>query len=224
MSNTNSSANPVLEALTASAANGVSTLPPLPYAYEALEPHIEGENMRLHHDKHHQAYVDGLNKAVGALKAIGADPAAATPGAVTILEEDLAFHGSGHLLHSVFWATMGPGAGGDPTGDLAEAITAGFGSIAAFRTVFAAAAAGVKGSGWAILSYEPVGDRLIIQQVKQHDLQMVAGTTPILPLDVWEHAYYLKYRNVRPDYVKAWWNVVNWSAVAAAYAGARAKR
>src|SRR4029077_14959185 len=116
---------------------------------------------------------------------------------------------------------MGPNAGGDPQGELADAITKDFGSVAAFRTRFAAVAAGMKGSGWAILAYEPVAGRLMILQVKQHDLQIAPWMEPILALDVWEHAYYLKYKNVRADYVKAWWDVVNWGAVGEALANAR---
>jgi superoxide dismutase, Fe-Mn family len=201
--------------------NGEYVLPPLPYGYDALEPHIDAETMQLHHDKHHQAYVTGLNHALKEL-----DPSAATPAAgaqLVGLQEDLSFNAAGNFLHTLFWNSMGPGAGGEPQGDLADAIARDFGSVKAFRTRFAAVAAGVKGSGWSILAYEPVGDRLIVSQVKQHDLQLVPWSTPILPIDVWEHAYYLKYHNVRADYVKAWWNVVNWSAVGAAYSTARQK-
>jgi Fe-Mn family superoxide dismutase len=199
-------------------ANGEYVLPPLPYAYNALEPHIDENTMHLHHDKHHQAYVTGLNKA---LKSLTEEEATKTPALLSGLQEDLSFNAGGHFLHTLFWTIMGPGAGGDPQGDLADALKNDFGSLEAFRARFAAVAAGVKGSGWAILAYEPVGDRLILLQVKQHDLQQVPWSIPLLALDVWEHAYYLKYHNVRADYVKAWWNVVNWPAVADAYTAAR---
>jgi superoxide dismutase, Fe-Mn family len=212
--------SPTEAMLSASFHDGVYTLPPLPYAYDALEPHIDKETMTLHHDKHHKAYVDGLNKTLKELEAVRA---AGDINVSTLagLQEDLSFNGSGHILHSIFWSTMGPGAGGEPGTGLADAINKSFGSVEAFRAHFSKAAAGVKGSGWAMLSYEPVGDSLIVLQVKQHDLQAIFGSVPLLPLDVWEHAYYLKYRNVRADYVKAWWDVVNWTAVEAAYGAAR---
>jgi Fe-Mn family superoxide dismutase len=193
--------------------DGQYVLPPLPYGYDALEPHIDAETMRLHHDKHHQAYVTNLNKAVKELAA--ADAAGAAPPAALLsgLQEDISFNAGGHLLHTLFWRVMGPGAGGEPQGMLADVITRDFSSVAAFRARFSAAATGVKGSGWAVLAYEPVADRLMILQVKQHDLQLIPWAEPILPLDVWEHAYYLKYRNARAEYVKSWWNVVNWPVV-----------
>jgi Fe-Mn family superoxide dismutase len=200
--------NPVKALLVESYKKGTYTLPPLPYAYDALEPHIDAETMKLHHDKHHQAYVDGLNKtlkAMGDLRAAGGEINAPL---LTGLQEDLTFNGSGHLLHSIFWATM-------------SSITKQFGSFAAFKAQFTKAGASVKGSGWAILAYEPVGDNLMVLQVKQHDLQTVFLAVPLLPLDVWEHAYYLKYHNVRADYIKAWWNVAHWPAVDAAYQAAR---
>jgi Fe-Mn family superoxide dismutase len=202
--------------------DGQYVLPPLPYAYDALEPYIDAETMRLHHDKHHQAYVTGLNRALKELAAL--DGAVAPPSAPLLagLQEDLSFNAGGHLLHTLFWSVMGPNAGGEPRGELADALARDFSSLAAFRTRFAAVAAGVKGSGWSLLAYVPLSDRLIILQVKQHDLQIAPGVVPILPLDVWEHAYYLKYHNVRGDYVKAWWNVVNWPAVGEAFAAARA--
>jgi Fe-Mn family superoxide dismutase len=213
--------SPIADAIGASFADGKYTLPPLPYGYDALEPHIDKETMTLHHDKHHLAYVTGLNntlKAMADLRAAGGEINAAL---LTGLEEDLAFHGSGHLLHSVFWASMGPGGGGDPAGPLAEAIAKSFGSLADFRAHFTRATASIKGSGWGVLAYEPVGDLLVVLQVKQHDLQTLPGCAPLLPLDVWEHAYYLRYQNKRADYIKAWWNVVNWQAVNDAYVAVR---
>jgi Fe-Mn family superoxide dismutase len=200
--------------------DGVYVLPPLPYAYDALEPYIDADTMHLHHDKHHQGYVTGLNNTIKALAALDAAP---EPNAALLvgLQEDLSFNAGGHLLHTLFWTIMGPKAGGEPVDGIAEALKRDFGSVDAFKTRFARVAAGVKGSGWALLAYEPLGDRLIVLQVKQHDLQLAPGAVPILPLDVWEHAYYLKYHNVRADYVKAWWNVVNWGAVNDAFTSAR---
>jgi superoxide dismutase, Fe-Mn family len=212
---------PAAGPLAAGFKDGAYVLPPLTYGYDALDPSIDVETMHLHHDKHHQAYVDGLNKTIKALAEATADTA---PALLSGLEEDLSFNASGHLLHTIFWSIMAPasaGGGGEPAGALADAITKDFGSVEAFRTRFSKVAAGVKGSGWAVLAYEPVGDRLLVTQVKQHDMQLIAGATPLLPLDVWEHAYYLKYHNVRADYVKAWWNVVNWPAVGSALAAAR---
>lgn len=212
-------AGPVQALLAAAFKDGQYVLPPLPYEYDALEPHIDAETMHLHHDKHHQAYVTGLNKALKDLAAGGEANAPLLSG----LQEDLSFNAAGHVMHTIFWATMSPHAGGEPDGTLAEAIKKDFGSVEAFRTQFSRVALGVKGSGWALLAYEPIGQRLIVLQIKQHDLQLPAGAVPLLPLDVWEHAYYLKYRNVRADYVKAWWSVVNWPAVSAALALAQRK-
>jgi len=215
--------SPAAGPLAAGFNDGVYVLPPLSYAYDALEPSIDAETMHLHHDKHHQAYVDGLNKAIKALAEAGVDT---NPALLSGLEEDLSFNASGHLLHTIFWSIMAPpsaGGGGDPAGALADAITKDFGSVEAFKTRFSKVAATVKGSGWAILAYEPVGNRLLVTQVKQHDMQMVGGAIPLLPLDVWEHAYYLKYHNVRAEYIKAWWNVVNWAAVGNALAAARGR-
>ncbi|HEY1923142.1 MAG TPA: superoxide dismutase, partial [Tepidisphaeraceae bacterium] len=192
--------------------DGEYVLPPLPYAYDALEPHIDAETMRLHHDKHHQAYVTNLNKTLKELAQLDSGKAPLPAAQLSGLQEDLSFNAGGHLLHTLFWKIMGPGAGGEPQGELADALARDFGSVEAFRTRFAAVAAGVKGSGWAVLGYEPVGQRLLIVQVKQHDLQLVPWMEPILAVDVWEHAYYLKYKNARGEYVKAWWNVVNWPA------------
>lgn len=213
--------NALTPALASAFADGQYVLPPLPYAYDALEPHIDKETMQLHHDKHHKAYVDGLNKTLKALAEMRAAGAETNVSALSGLEEDLSFNAGGHILHTIFWSSMGPNAGGDPKDVLGETIAKQFGSIEGFKNQFSKVAGGVKGSGWAILAYEPVGDQLMVLQAKQHDLQLAAGATPLLPLDVWEHAYYLKYHNVRADYVKAWWNVVNWPAVNEAYVAAR---
>lgn len=212
--------SPIARAIGASFKDGRYTLPPLPYAYEALEPHIDAQTMTLHHDKHHLAYVNGLNATLKAMAELrGKESIDQT--ALNALQEDLTFHGSGHVLHSVFWATMAPNAGGAPKGQIGDAIAKQFGSFDAFKAHFTKAAGGVKGSGWAILAYEPVGDNLVVLQVRNHDLQTIFGVQPLLPLDVWEHAYYLKYQNARAKYVEAWWNVVNWPAVEDAYIATR---
>jgi Fe-Mn family superoxide dismutase len=212
---------PVESLLNSAFKDGEYVLPALPYAYEALEPHIDAETMHLHHDKHHLAYVKGLNKAFKDLAALSESGTEANPPLLAGLQEDLSFNAGGHVLHTIFWATMAPSAGGEPTGALADAIKKDFGSVESFRTQFSRVAAGVKGSGWALLAYLPLGERLAILQLKQHDLQLPASAIPLLPLDVWEHAYYLKYHNARADYVKAWWNVVNWPAVDQALKEAR---
>ncbi|HNY87044.1 MAG TPA: superoxide dismutase [Candidatus Hydrogenedentes bacterium] len=189
------------------------TLPELPYAYDALEPHIDAKTMELHHSKHHAAYVKGLNEAEAALaKARAANDYAM----VQYWSKRAAFNGGGHFLHSLFWTVMAPagkGGGGVPEGALMDHITRDFGSFEAFKAQFSAAAAAVEGSGWALLVYRPADDRLVILQAEnQHKLTDWAGT-PVLGLDVWEHAYYLNYQNRRPDYIAAWWNVVNWGQV-----------
>ncbi|HEV7299435.1 MAG TPA: superoxide dismutase [Tepidisphaeraceae bacterium] len=214
--------SPIANAIGAGYKDGKYTLPPLPYPYEALEPHIDRQTMQLHHDAHHQGYVDGLNKAlasVAELQAGGDVDTAKLEG----LQRNVSFNAGGHILHTVFWATMAPNTGGDPAAGsaIADAINKQFGSIQAFKSYYSSVAGGVKGSGWAILAYEPVGDTLVVTQSGDQDLRMVPGAAPLLPLDVWEHAYYLKYQNKRADYIKAWWNVVNWPAVDAAYVATR---
>jgi Fe-Mn family superoxide dismutase len=202
-------------------APGKHELPPLPYAHDALEPFIDAQTMQLHHGKHHLAYVNGLNKAEEELaKARAAEDFAL----IQHWSKQAAFHGGGHWLHSMFWKVMGkPGAqgGGEPTGELLAAITDGFGSFAAFKKQFSAAAAAVEGSGWALLHYRHDDARLIVMQAENQHKLTSWGTTPILGVDVWEHAYYLKYQNKRPDYVAAWWNVVDWTAVSGNLASLR---
>jgi Fe-Mn family superoxide dismutase len=195
------------------------TLPPLPYDVAALEPHIDAQTMSLHHDKHHQGYVNGLNKNLAALKDLaGPDP---DGDKVAATQRDLSFNGGGHVLHTYFWATMSPDGGGQPSGDLADAVNATFGSFDAFKGYFSKAAGGVKGSGWGILAYEPIGDNLCVLTPNEHDANVIAGTCPLLPIDVWEHAYYLKYQNKRADYIAAWFNVIDWDAVGGLYAAMR---
>lgn len=197
--------------------DGAFVLPPLPYAPEALEPHIDAQTMSLHHDKHHAGYVKGANAALTALKEIRAGTRDA--GEVKRWEKDLAFHGSGHVLHTIFWANLSP-TPGSPSAELAAAIDRDFGSFAAFQTHFSAAANAVEGGGWAILGYHPLVGGLLVLQAELHQNLTVQGLVPLLVLDVWEHAYYLRYQNRRADYVTAWWNVVNWDDVSARYAAA----
>ena len=198
----------------------VYTLPDLPYDYSALEPYISGEIMELHHDKHHRAYVDGANTALDKLaEARGAGDF----GTINKLEKDLAFNLGGHVNHSVFWRNMAPKGSGPeaPTGELAEAIDEFFGSFETMRAQFSAAATGIQGSGWASLVWDPLGRRIQTLQFYDHQNNLPAGATPILQLDMWEHAFYLQYKNVKGDYVNAWWNVVNWLDVAERFSKAQ---
>ena len=195
------------------------TLPPLPYRNDALEPHIDAKTMEIHHDKHHQAYVNNLNAALE--KAGGEWPGKslddllrnlnAVPEAVRTAVRN---NGGGHWNHTMFWEIMAPNKGGEPSGRLGEAIKASFGDFAKFKEQVAAAAAGRFGSGWAWLVDEGNG-KLSVTSTPNQDNPLMEGKKAIMGVDVWEHAYYLKYQNRRPDYVTAWWNVVNWDAVAA---------
>jgi Fe-Mn family superoxide dismutase len=194
------------------------TLPDLPYDYAALEPHIAGEIMELHHSKHHATYVKGANTALEQLAEARAAGALAT---VNMLERNLAFNLGGHINHSVFWPNMSPDGGDKPDGELAAAIDEHFGSFDGFRKHFTANALGVQGSGWSVLAWESLGQRLVLQQVYDHQGNLTAGMMPLLLLDMWEHAFYLQYRNVKPDYVEAWWNVVNWADAARRFTHAR---
>lgn len=196
------------------------TLPELAYDYSALEPSISGAIMELHHSKHHQAYVTGANAALAALAAARDSGDLAN---VNKLEKDLAFNLGGHVNHSVFWTNMSPDGGDKPTGDLASAIDDQFGSFDKFTAHFTAAAMGVQGSGWAALTWDSIGGNLLINQFFDQQSNFAAGTVPLLLLDVWEHAYYLDYKNVRADYVKAFWNIVNWQNVQDRLAVAREK-
>jgi Fe-Mn family superoxide dismutase len=196
-------------------------VPPLPYDYAALEPHIDEQTMRLHHDKHHQAYVD---KANGALEGTeNADkPIEEVIARLDSLPDDIKGvvrnNGGGHLNHSMFWESMSPDGGGSPSGDLAAAIDEAFGSFDDFKEKFEAAGVGQFGSGWAWLVLD--GGSLKVTSTPNQDNPVTGGATPLLGNDVWEHAYYLKYQNKRPDYLKAWWNVVDWGKVAERYAAA----
>jgi superoxide dismutase, Fe-Mn family len=197
-------------------------VPPLPYDYAALEPHIDEQTMRLHHDKHHQAYVD---KANGALEGTEhADkPIAEVVANLDALPDDIRGvvrnNGGGHLNHSLFWESMSPDGGGEPSGELAAAISSAFGSFDDFKEKFEAAGVGQFGSGWAWLVLD--GGELKVTSTANQDNPVTGGATPLVGNDVWEHAYYLKYQNKRPDYLKAWWNVVDWNKVAERYAAAQ---
>lgn len=200
----------------------VYELPPLPYAYDALEPLIDERTMRLHHDKHHRGYVNGLNRALAMLAQARES---GELGLIKHWSREAAFHGSGHFLHCIFWPNMAPpgSGGGDlPPGVLAAQIEQDFGSFAAFKTHFSKAAATVEGNGWGVLVWEPVGEMLQILQVESHHTLSQWGARPLLALDVWEHAYYLKYQNDRGAYIDAWWQVVNWADVAERLKAARA--
>jgi len=196
-------------------------VPPLPYDYDALEPHIDAQTMTLHHDKHHQAYVDKANDALagGPFDGKPIEEVIANLGDVP---EDkrgaVRNNGGGHLNHSLFWESMSPNGGGAPDGDLGNAIDAAFGSFDAFKEQFEAAGVARFGSGWAWLVVD--GGTLKITSTANQDSPLTDGQTPLLGNDVWEHAYYLKYQNRRPEYLKAWWNVVDWGKVAERYAAA----
>jgi Fe-Mn family superoxide dismutase len=195
-------------------ATGPYTLPPLPYGYADLEPYIDAQTMTLHHDIHHAGYVRKANAAIAELEQVrraGGEEI----GRVRTLTGKLSFNLSGHLLHSVFWTNMMKDGGGEPPADsgIAKAITRDFGSFAAFAGQFQAAAQQVQGSGWGVLAYEPNSQRLIVLQAEKHQNLGVWGSVPLLVIDVWEHAYYLKYQNKRSSYIKAFMNVVNWSDV-----------
>ena len=193
------------------------SLPELPYDYAALEPYISGEIMELHHDKHHATYVKGINTAVDQLSEMRDKEEFTFLGT---LEKNLAFHLGGHVNHSVFWTNMSPDGGDKPVGDLAARIDADFGSFDKFRAQFEANALGVQGSGWSVLTWDMVAQKLYIVQHFDHQGNLPIGLTPLLMLDMWEHAFYLQYKNVKADYVKAVWNVFNWDDVAERFAAA----
>jgi Fe-Mn family superoxide dismutase len=189
---------------------GGHTLPPLPYGYDALEPYIDEATMRLHHDKHHKSYVDGLNKAE---KMMEQSRKSGDFDLIKHWEREAAFNGAGHYLHTIFWNVMAPKMGGKPTGPIVAQIDRDFGGFDTFKKHFSAAADKVEGGGWAILVWSPRSHRLEILQAEKHQNLSQWDVIPLLVLDVWEHAYYLKYKNERPKYIDAWWNVVNWPHV-----------
>ena len=196
------------------------TLPELGYDYAALEPHISARIMELHHDKHHKAYVDGANTALAKLaEARDAQDFAN----INKLEKDLAFNLAGHVNHTVFWTNLSADGGGTPEGELSAAIDDNFGSFDKFTAHFTAAAAGIQGSGWGALVWDSLGQKLLVQQYYDHQGNFATGTVPILLLDMWEHAFYLDYVNVKADYIKAFWNIADWSNVAQRFSAAREK-
>jgi Fe-Mn family superoxide dismutase len=197
-------------------------LPPLPYAYDALEPHIDADTMRLHHDKHHQTYVDNVNKALEGTEWDG-KPLEQVLGQLDKLPEDkrtaVRNNGGGHANHSLFWEIMSPDGGGAPDGDLAAAIDDAFGGLDQLKQQVNDAATKRFGSGWSWLAHD--GSGLVVLSTPNQDTPLMDGHTPLLGIDVWEHAYYLRYQNRRPEYLEAWWNVVNWPAVAKQFERAR---
>lgn len=198
----------------------IYTLPPLPYAYDALEPHIDARTMEIHHNKHHQAYIDNLNAALAKHPEIAQTPLYELLSNIDKVPQDIRTavqnNGGGHYNHTFFWPIMSPSGGGQPKGQLADEIKKTFGSFEAFQEKFNAAAKSVFGSGWAWLGINKSGQLEIISMPNQN-APLMLGMKPILGLDVWEHAYYLKYQNKRPDYITAWWNVVNWDQVVQHY-------
>jgi Fe-Mn family superoxide dismutase len=199
--------------------NVAHQLPPLPYPNNALEPHIDETTMMIHHDRHHNTYVTNLNKALEGhpeLESKSVEELIANLDAVPeSIRTAVRNNGGGHANHSLFWQVIGPNGGGEPSGKLAEAINAEFGSFEKFKETFSAAAAGRFGSGWAWLSLD--NGKLVVHSTPNQDSPIMEGKTPLLGLDVWEHAYYLKYQNKRPDYIAAFWNVVNWAEVEKRY-------
>ena len=194
------------------------TLPDLDYDFAALEPHISGRIMQLHHGKHHAAYVAGANATLD-LMAEAREKNDLTW--INKLQKDLAFNLGGHVNHSIFWKNLSANGGDKPTGELAAAIDEFFGSYDGFRAHFTANAMGIQGSGWSILAWDVLGQRLIIEQLYDQQGNLVAASVPLLMLDMWEHAFYLDYQNVKADYVAAFWNIVSWSDVQARFEAAR---
>ncbi|HHM11980.1 MAG TPA: superoxide dismutase [Planctomycetaceae bacterium] len=198
------------------------TLPSLPYAYDALEPHIDARTMEIHHTKHHQAYINKVNDAIAGTEwesKTVEELVASLDQVPESIRTAVRNHGGGHANHSLFWTIMKPGGGGTPSGELASAIETAFGSFDDFRKQFSTAAATRFGSGWAWLSVD--GGKLVVESTANQDSPLSAGRTPILGIDVWEHAYYLKYQNRRPEYIDAFWNVINWDEVARRFSEAR---
>ena len=202
------------------------TLPTLPYAYDALVPHIDAKTMEIHHTKHHQAYINNANKALEPHSGLHAKSVEALISDLSAVPEEIRTvirnNAGGHYNHSLFWTVIGPNAGGEPTGELAAAINSTFGGYAAFKEALTKAGVTRFGSGWAWLTLDKAG-KLAIESTPNQDNPYMSGKTPILGVDVWEHAYYLKYQNRRPDYLAAFFNVINWRAVAERYAAAMKK-
>jgi Fe-Mn family superoxide dismutase len=197
----------------------VYRLPDLDYDYGALEPHISAQIMELHHDKHHATYVKGANTALDKLAdARNSDDF----GAINKLQKDLAFNLSGHVLHSLFWQNLSPNGGGEPSGDVATQLDRDFGGFARFKRHMSEAAGTIQGSGWALAAWDPASQRIIIEQVYDHQGNHGQGTMPLLAIDAWEHAYYLQYKNVKADFFAAVWNIFDWDDVEQKLKAARA--
>ncbi|MFX4272279.1 superoxide dismutase [Propionibacteriaceae bacterium Y1685] len=196
------------------------TLPDLPYDYGALAPHIAPEIMELHHDKHHATYVKGANTALEKLEEARSK---GEFGNINQLEKDLAFNLGGHVNHSVFWNNLSPEGGGEPDGELGAAIDEFFGGFEGFKAQFEANATGIQGSGWSVLAWDTLGQRLNLFQLYDQQGNVPLGQVPVVQLDMWEHAFYLQYKNVKADYVTAWWNVVNWADATERFTTAREK-
>lgn len=194
---------------------GKYVLPKLPYAYDALEPHLDAQTMELHHSKHQQAYVTNLNKTLDAFAKLR-ETDDLEPARVSALSRDISFNAGGAILHTLFFGILGPSSESSDSAFVQD-VASQYGSLEKFKSHFTQVATGVKGSGWALACYEPVADRILITESGDQDLRMIPTSIPLLLIDVWEHAYYLKYQNRRGDYIKAWWNVVNWSEVDALY-------
>lgn len=195
------------------------TLPELPYDYAALEPHISGKIMELHHSKHHNTYVTGANTA---LEKMAEARESGDHGSANLLAKNLAFNLGGHINHTVFWNNLSPDGGGEPEGEVAEFLKDQFGSFNAFKEQFTGTATGIQGSGWAVLGWDNLGQRALIFQMFDQQGNIPVGITPLLQIDMWEHAFYLDYLNVKADYVKAFWNIVNWQDVGARLERAKA--
>jgi superoxide dismutase, Fe-Mn family len=193
-------------------------LPDLPYDYNALEPHYSARVLELHHGRHHKAYVEGLNQTIDKLAQVRES---GDYSSIVGLEKALAFNLSGHVLHSIFWQNLGPDGGGEPDGELAAAIKENFGSFEQFKDHLSQTTITVQGSGWGSLAWDTFGERLYIEQIYDHQGNVGQSGAPLLVIDAWEHAYYLQYLNVRADYVKAIWNIIDWDDVAARFEKAR---
>jgi Fe-Mn family superoxide dismutase len=195
-------------------------LPPLPYGFDALEPHIDAKTMEIHHGKHHATYVAKLNEAIGKHPELAGKSLEDLQSGITAIPDDIRTavrnHGGGHLNHSIFWKNLSPKGGGQPSGPLADAIKSAFGGYDAFKEKMTGAATNRFGSGWAWLCLDK-GGKLVVKDFPNQDNPLTEGLKPLLGLDVWEHAYYLKYQNRRPDYIAAFWNIVNWPDVAERY-------
>ena len=194
------------------------TVPPLPYDYAALEPHISGRIMELHHDKHHGAYVKGANETIEKLDEARSKEDFSSLGK---LEKALAFNLSGHVLHSLFWRNLAAKSGGRPEGELAEALRKDFGSFEKFKKQMSQAAGTIMGSGWAALTWEPVGRRLLIAQIDDHQSNVIQGAVPLMVIDAWEHAYYLQYQSRKTEFFEAVWCLWNWDDIAVRFEAAR---